>query len=55
MINFKSDFQRTATAILGTFVLTTTFVGAAIGPARAVETAPVTYAAAAQNTGHVNA
>lgn len=46
MFNFKSDIQRAATAVIGTFVLTTTFVGAAVGPARAIETAPVVAAAA---------
>ncbi len=34
-------FGQAALAMLGTLILTTTFVGAAIGPARAVETAPV--------------
>jgi len=35
------QFGRTALAMLGTLILTTTFVGAAVGPARAIETTPV--------------
>ncbi len=41
-------------ATLGAILLTTTAVGAAVGPARAVETAPVQLAAA-QVSGQVNA
>lgn len=55
MFNFKSDIQRVAASVVGTFLLTTTFVGAAIGPARAIETAPVTTAAAQQEVSRVNA
>ena len=50
MINFKSNFSQAAAVIVGTFVLTTTFVGAAVGPARAIETAPVVTAAAPAGT-----
>ena len=32
---------RAAVAMLGTLILTTTFVGAAVGPARVIETTPV--------------
>lgn len=32
--------KQTVIAILGTIALTTTAVGAAVGPARAIETAP---------------
>ena len=38
------NFKQTAIAIIGTIILTATAVGAAVGPARAVETAPVYYA-----------
>jgi|GEM_PF-1178367 len=38
------NFKQTAIAIIGTIVLTATAVGAAVGPARAIETAPVYYA-----------
>lgn len=46
---FKLDqVGRAVLAMLGTLILTTTFVGAAIGPARAIETTPVaTYQAQA--------
>ncbi|HWH16880.1 MAG TPA: hypothetical protein VNT77_00855 [Allosphingosinicella sp.] len=40
------DIQRIAVAAIGALILTTTAVGAAVGPARAVETAPVVYAQA---------
>jgi hypothetical protein len=51
---FKIDsLSKTALAIVGTIILTTTTVGAAIGPARAVETAPVAYAQAAGTVAHV--
>lgn len=33
----KIDLQRIATAATGAFILTTVSVGAAVGPARAVE------------------
>ena len=38
---FNSNFKQTVVAIIGAIVLTSTAVGAAVGPARAVETAPV--------------
>ncbi len=38
MTFFNLDFSRIATAAVGALVLTTTFVGAAVAPARAVET-----------------
>jgi len=45
MFNFDHiDFQRIGGAALGALLLTVTFVGAAVGPARMVETAPVAYA-----------
>lgn len=43
----KSEIQRVAAAAVGALILTTTFVGAAVGPARAIETTPIAYAAAA--------
>lgn len=45
MTKFTSEFQRKAAAIVAAFVLSTTFVGAAVGPAHAVSAAPVTAAA----------
>ncbi len=36
----KTDLQRIATAAVGALVLTTACVSAAVGPARAAETAP---------------
>ena len=43
----KIDFQRIATAAVGALVLTTACVGAAVAPARAVETASVQVSALA--------
>ena len=41
MFNFdKIDLQRIATAAVGALVLTTACVGAAVGPARVIETSP---------------
>jgi hypothetical protein len=40
MFNFD-QLGRVALSALGALILTTTFVGAAVGPARAVETSPV--------------
>ena len=37
----KAELQRIATAAVGALVLTTACVSAAVGPARAAETAPV--------------
>lgn len=39
MFNIEK-LQKTATALIGAIVLSTTFVTAAVGPARAAETAP---------------
>jgi hypothetical protein len=53
---FKTDFIRTALATIGTLVLTTTMVTAAVGPARVAETTPVVYAeAVADVSGEANA
>ena len=46
---FNTDFARTALSMVGALVFTVTAVGAAVGPARLVETAPVVYAGAASN------
>ena len=40
----RIDLQRTAVAAVGAFILSTTAVTAAVGPARAVETAPLANA-----------
>jgi hypothetical protein len=37
---FKSSFKETMVAVVAAIILTSTAVGAAVGPARAVETAP---------------
>ena len=42
----SNKLNQTVLAIVGTIVLTATSVGAAVGPARAVETAPAALAAA---------
>lgn len=50
---FKLDIiqvRQTAAAALAALVLTTVSVGAAVGPARAIETGP-SYAAAVQQSG----
>ena len=45
MFNFdKTDFQRIAVAAIGALILSTTAVGAAVGPAHGVEAAPAQYA-----------
>lgn len=41
---FNMDFQRIATAAVGALILTVASVGAAVGPARSVETSPVALA-----------
>jgi hypothetical protein len=48
MFNFDqlNQLNRAALAMLGSLILTTTFVGAAVGPARAIETSPVVASAA---------
>jgi energy-converting hydrogenase Eha subunit E len=38
------NFKQTAIAAVGAAILTFTAVAAAVGPARAIETAPVAYA-----------
>ena len=48
------EFQRTAVAVIGALMLTVVSVGAAVGPARAIETTPV-YAAAAPASVQANA
>ena len=42
----RTDLQRMGVAAIGALILSTTFVGAAVAPARAVETAPAAYAQA---------
>ncbi|HEY0627394.1 MAG TPA: hypothetical protein VGD10_11760 [Allosphingosinicella sp.] len=45
MFNFdRTDLQRFAVAAVGALILTGTAVGAAVGPARAVEKAPAQFA-----------
>jgi len=44
MFNFD-QFGRFALSAIGALILTATAVGAAIGPARIIETSPVTYQA----------
>ncbi|HEX8532827.1 MAG TPA: hypothetical protein VF662_01535 [Allosphingosinicella sp.] len=46
---FNNDFSRVALSMLGALVFTFTAVGAAVGPARLVETTPVVYAGTASN------
>ena len=41
-----SKIAQTMTAVVGAMILTATAVGAAVGPARAVETAPISLVAA---------
>ena len=41
---FNIDITRIATAAVGALVLSTMFVGAAVGPARAVETSTIQVA-----------
>jgi len=53
---FTSDFTRTALSAVGAFLLTTTMVGAAVGPARVAETSPVVYGeTAVELSGEANA
>lgn len=40
---FDLNLQRVATAV-GSLLFTAVFVGAAVGPARSIETSPVSYA-----------
>ena len=44
MFNFDK-IREGALAAIASIILTATAVGAAVGPARAVETAPISYAA----------
>lgn len=54
MFKFEThEFQRNAVAALAALVLSTVSVAAAVGPARAIETAPV-YASAAPASGQAN-
>ena len=48
---FNNSFSRTALSAFGALLLTATLVGAAVGPAHMVETAPVGYAGAAPQVG----
>ncbi len=41
---FKTEFTRVALSMVGALVFTVAAVGAAVGPARVVETTPVVYA-----------
>ncbi len=41
---FDNQFSRVALSVVGAFIFTVTAVGAAVGPARVVETTPVVYA-----------
>ncbi len=51
-----NNFAKVALAAVGALFFTVTLVGAAVGPAHMVETAPVLYAAAApQVAGAANA
>ena len=40
----NNSFKQNVMAALAALILTSTAVGAAVGPARAIETAPVAYA-----------
>jgi hypothetical protein len=44
---FNNDFARVAMSVVGALIFTVTAVGAAVGPARVVETTPMVYAGAA--------
>ncbi|HEY0112100.1 MAG TPA: hypothetical protein VGB59_02995 [Allosphingosinicella sp.] len=52
MSNF-SNLKQTIVSALGALLLTSTAVGAAVGPARAIETAPALYAQTQIVTAHV--
>ncbi len=41
---FNTDFSRVATAAIGALLLTTVSIGAAAGPARVIETTPISVA-----------
>ena len=52
---FDTDFRRTTLSVVCALILTTTAVGAAVGPARAIEVAPVAVATAStQDAGTAN-
>jgi hypothetical protein len=40
--------QHTGISIIGALILAATSIGAAVGPARAIETSPIAYAQASQ-------
>ena len=44
---FDNDFARTALSVVGALIFSVTAVGAAVGPARVVETTPLVYAESA--------
>jgi hypothetical protein len=46
-----NSFKQSAIAAVGAIILTVTAVAAAVGPARAIETAPVSYVQTAQIAG----
>ena len=48
---FNNDLSRTVLSALGALLFTITLVGAAVGPAHMVETAPVVYAGVAPQVG----
>ena len=50
---FNTDFTRVALSLVGAFIFTVTAVGAAVGPARVVETTPISYADAASSAAGV--
>ena len=53
---FNNDFSRNVLSALGALLFTSALVGAAVGPAHMVETAPVGYAEAApQGAGGIHA
>ena len=49
---FTVDFSRLALAAFGALILTVTTVGAAVGPARVVETSPLVYSQADADADH---
>lgn len=50
---FNADYQRVAVAIVGALAFTAVSVGAAVGPARIVETSPVVAQMSATGQDHV--
>ena len=51
----KGEVQKVILAAIGALALTTVSVGAAVGPARAIETTPVSAFAEAQIAGQAHA